>query len=189
MENVRKIGEKWGPVLCIDNKVGSLCSLTYAHLLVRSKAQNKIDARIRLLFDHGSCDVWVKEGCCDKGKLRIGSHGPNGTYEGSAEGEAVSSFMANSMANVVEISIENRKIGCTEIIDPMLSDMVCRLERENEQTWYDPIVVNETARWLMVMSEGNRESYPQPHEEPVRLCENITTLNSQSKNPRGRPKR
>ena len=56
------IGEKWGPVLYIDNTVESVSSLTYARLLVRTKAQNKIDARIRLLFEHGSSDVWVKEG-------------------------------------------------------------------------------------------------------------------------------
>ena len=60
MENVRKIGEKWGLVLSIDYRVENLCSLTYSHMLVRTKAQNKIDARIRLLFEHGSCDVWVK---------------------------------------------------------------------------------------------------------------------------------
>ena len=60
-DNVRKIGEKWGPVLCIKNRVESLCSLTYARMLVRTKAQNKIEARIRILFDSGSCDVWVKE--------------------------------------------------------------------------------------------------------------------------------
>ena len=62
-ENVRKIGEKWGHVLNIENRVENLRSLTYACMLVRTKAQNKIDARIRLLFEHGSCDVWVKESC------------------------------------------------------------------------------------------------------------------------------
>ena len=61
MENVRRIGEKWGPVLCIDNKVESLDSLTYTRMLVRTKAQNKIDTRIKLLFEHDSCDVWVKD--------------------------------------------------------------------------------------------------------------------------------
>ena len=60
-ENVRKIREKWGPVLNIENRVENLHSLTYARMLVRTKAQNKIDARIRLLFEHGGCDVWVKE--------------------------------------------------------------------------------------------------------------------------------
>lgn len=36
------------------------------NLLVRTKAQNKVDARVRLLFENGSCDVWVREcGLCD----------------------------------------------------------------------------------------------------------------------------
>ena len=61
MDNVRKIGGKWGPVLSIDNRVDDVCSLTYARMLVRTKAQNKIDVRIRLQYEHGSCDVWIKE--------------------------------------------------------------------------------------------------------------------------------
>lgn len=36
-------------------------SLTHARMLVRTKAQNKIDARICLLFERKSFDVWVKE--------------------------------------------------------------------------------------------------------------------------------
>ena len=57
MENVRRIGEKWGPVLYIEQCVDGLCSLTYARIMVRTKAQNKIDARIRLIFENGTCDV------------------------------------------------------------------------------------------------------------------------------------
>ena len=44
-------------------------SLNYARILVRTKAQNKFDACIRLLFEHGSCDVWVKE-CSFVGGIR-----------------------------------------------------------------------------------------------------------------------
>ena len=73
MDNVRKIGENWGPVLTIDNKVDDICSLTHARMLVRTKAQNKIEARIRLLYEHGCCDVWIKEGKgCRKEYCRIG---------------------------------------------------------------------------------------------------------------------
>ena len=61
MDNVRKIGGKWGPVLSIDNRVDDVCSLTYARMLVRTKVQNKIDVTIRLQFDDGNCDVWIKE--------------------------------------------------------------------------------------------------------------------------------
>ena len=69
-ENVKSIGEKWGPALCVNNRVGNVCSLTYARMLVRTKAQNRIDTRIKLLFDHGSCDVWVKESCGLSGSYR-----------------------------------------------------------------------------------------------------------------------
>ena len=36
--NIRSIGEKWGHVLIIDNSVDDLHSLTYARILVRTKA-------------------------------------------------------------------------------------------------------------------------------------------------------
>ena len=44
--------------LSIQQCVEGLCSLSYARIFVRTKAQNKIDARIRLTFEHGSSDVW-----------------------------------------------------------------------------------------------------------------------------------
>ena len=80
-------------------------------------------------------------------------------------GEAASESLTNNRGNVVEAYMGNRSmIGCTDNIDPIVADMVCRLERKDEHAWYDPIVVNETVGWLMVMSNGNRQSYPQPHE-------------------------
>ena len=95
IENVRNIGEKWGPVLYIDNSVDSLCSLTYARMLVRTKAQNKIDVHIRLLFEHGSCDVWVKENCWygDKHSKKIVSKKAN---DASVDEAAVSGLMPNN---------------------------------------------------------------------------------------------
>ena len=125
--------------------------------------------------------MWVKEGCWYRGKHRIGS---NGSYDGSAEGEAVSGSMTINRGNVAEASMGNRSVnGYTDNIDPVVSDMVCRLKSKDEHAWYDPIVVNETAGWLMVMSDGDRKSYPQPHEGLVNLSENIPTLSSQPKNP------
>ena len=46
LDNIRRIGEVWGPVLHIVNRVGCLDSLTFARMLVRTKAQNRIDNRI-----------------------------------------------------------------------------------------------------------------------------------------------
>ena len=48
-------------MLYVDSKMGNLDSLTFARMLVRTKAQNRIDTRVKLLFDQSSCDVWVKE--------------------------------------------------------------------------------------------------------------------------------
>lgn len=70
------IGEKWGPVVHIEQPSNNFHSLTHARLLVHTKAQNKIDARIRLLSDHVSCDVWVKEVvACDFKQLDITNMG------------------------------------------------------------------------------------------------------------------
>lgn len=61
IESIKKIGEKWGPVLWVEQVGNGVQSLTFARLLVRTKAQNKIDTLIRLEWESGNCDVWVKE--------------------------------------------------------------------------------------------------------------------------------
>ena len=68
-KNLRCIGEKWGPFISIEDSVENLRSLSFARILVRTKAQNKVESRIRLLFEHGSCDVWVKEGAAPRHKI------------------------------------------------------------------------------------------------------------------------
>ncbi|CAO2821222.1 unnamed protein product [Amaranthus hypochondriacus] len=55
------IGEKWGRVLHIDHDDNGVNSLTFARLLVSTKARSRIDACIRMEWETGSCDVWVKE--------------------------------------------------------------------------------------------------------------------------------
>lgn len=73
LDNVKAIGEKWGPVLIVDHVKDDVECLTYAKVLVRTYAQNKVDARVRLLFENGACEVWVKEcglcGCKDKASV------------------------------------------------------------------------------------------------------------------------
>ncbi|CAO2841488.1 unnamed protein product [Amaranthus hypochondriacus] len=61
LDNIKTIGEKWGPVLYIDQTHDNPMSLTHARMLIRTKAQNRIDVRIRVMLDRGGCDVWVKE--------------------------------------------------------------------------------------------------------------------------------
>ncbi|CAO2826358.1 unnamed protein product [Amaranthus hypochondriacus] len=60
-ETIRMIGEKWGPVLKIEREVQGVSSISYARMMVRTHAQNKVDARIRLTWETGACEVWVKE--------------------------------------------------------------------------------------------------------------------------------
>ena len=122
-ENVRRIGEKWGLVLSIDNRVDGLCSLTYARMLVRTKVQNKIDTRIRILFDHGSCDVWVKESSylcgkysrCDKNicKAIVGVSGLKESHQVSVPGNG-----PESAGNTYTQS------ACAEPVDPQISDVL-----------------------------------------------------------------
>lgn len=57
LDNIKKIGERWGPILCVEKDVNGVESLTSARLLVRTNAQNKIDARVRITFDSGLCEV------------------------------------------------------------------------------------------------------------------------------------
>ncbi|CAO2827612.1 unnamed protein product [Amaranthus hypochondriacus] len=45
IENIQKIGAIWGPVIQVDGNVGTLPSLTSGIILLRTKAQNRIDAR------------------------------------------------------------------------------------------------------------------------------------------------
>ena len=61
LENLKSIGELWGPVIHVDSKLQGIQKITGARILIRTKAQNKIDNRIKFFYDHGSCDVWVKE--------------------------------------------------------------------------------------------------------------------------------
>ena len=181
-----------------------MCCLTFARLLVRTKAQNKIDARIKLLFEHGSCDVWVKESIWQKGNLSV--HPPQWTegVEGveaegeqhgmefdSAEGvEAALEPIAIECASVPVIaSVNSCKPVCTSSTDPLLVELVNRPEWTDEYTWYDPIVVNETAGWLMTKSNDGPRSYSPQCGGLVELYKDTMPLRSQSKNPRGRPRK
>lgn len=60
LDNIKKIGEQWGPVQKIDHIDKCIINRTYARILVRIKAQTKIDGRTRVLFGSGCCEVWVK---------------------------------------------------------------------------------------------------------------------------------
>ncbi|CAO2820369.1 unnamed protein product [Amaranthus hypochondriacus] len=65
LENIKRIGEQWGSVIHVDHEDNGLNSLTFARLLIRTTAQFRVDACIRLEWETGDCDIWVKEtnGC------------------------------------------------------------------------------------------------------------------------------
>ncbi|CAO2827367.1 unnamed protein product [Amaranthus hypochondriacus] len=61
VENVRKIGEKWGMVLQVDYKYHGLNSITAAKILVQTKQQKIIDEKIPLVCEGHSYLMWVHE--------------------------------------------------------------------------------------------------------------------------------
>ncbi|CAO2827669.1 unnamed protein product [Amaranthus hypochondriacus] len=105
LENVKKLGEKWGSVLFIDQfKDGCKC-LTYARLLVRTQAQNRVDAHVRFLFENGSCEVWVKESSGYSGNS-YGNHSFND--EGCEKFEKMNGCNYSKILQVIE-SLEVRE--------------------------------------------------------------------------------
>ncbi|CAO2816026.1 unnamed protein product [Amaranthus hypochondriacus] len=74
-ENIKMIGEKWGSVLHVDHEDNGVNNLTFARLLVRTKTQSRIDTNIRIEWESGACEVWVKETriceCKNLGELQL----------------------------------------------------------------------------------------------------------------------
>lgn len=50
-ENIKTIGEKWGRVVQVDHEDNGVNSLTFARILIRTKAQKRIEACIRLVIE------------------------------------------------------------------------------------------------------------------------------------------
>lgn len=115
LNNVRKIGENWGPVLYVDQSQDELQCLSYARMLVQTKAQNRIDVRIRVLFDIGSCDVWVKEcgvcGCKNNSLPSYKKHscGVLEHKEGAASDDK--DYVSDSVHSISERAEENHETG------------------------------------------------------------------------------
>ena len=175
-ENLRLIGENWGLVIHIDANLQGVDKITSARLLVRTKAQNRIDNRVKLFYEHGSCDVWVKEyygkveqspvhGCEDR------INGPNG-----------------DLVNMKKDTLHCPQTNSHPFFDPLMQDMCMRKEYKEYQEWIDPIVMNENILWNNVLSADlcyvseNQSSPPIPP-----ITHNI--IGNSSSKPRGRPKK
>ena len=173
-ETLKTIGELWGPVLQIERKIQGIQTITGARILIRTKAQNKIDNRIRLEYDHGSCDVWVKELygscthiCADERENRRASKGQ----------EVVSLHQGNLDYSLVYANSPN-------FDDPLVHEVKTRSLNGECHVWVDPIVSNENIYWSDVDSGDcglSRQVQTSPIISPLRA--------NKSSRPRGRPKK
>ncbi|CAO2836339.1 unnamed protein product [Amaranthus hypochondriacus] len=66
-DNYKAIGEKWGRVIRIDHERDGTTCLTYAHILIVTTTQQRIDACIRMEWEGGKGEVWVREVGCFNG--------------------------------------------------------------------------------------------------------------------------
>ncbi|CAO2834919.1 unnamed protein product [Amaranthus hypochondriacus] len=60
-ENFRAIGNLWGTTVKFVHVANGLHSLTTAKVLVRTKRLEKIEGRVTLEWEAGSCVIWVQE--------------------------------------------------------------------------------------------------------------------------------
>ena len=173
-ENLKLIGEKWGHVVHIENKVQGVDSITSARILLRTKAQNRIENRIKLFSKHRSCDVWVKE------------------LYGNSEERDLYDIKSNILSTPAQVDhVDNNlskrlsKSGNRAhplcFSDPLMQEMSDSLTFRDDQGWVDPMVWNENIDWKvdeMLSSEPN-------------LCTPVSTPmpTSRPSRPRGRPRK
>lgn len=161
--------------MTIDNKIDNVVSLTYAKMLIRTKAQNKIDARIRVQYENGSCEAWIKE-CM----------GPMKNQSTMNCGDDKSQIVVVEHLNMQDP--EPYSHGCSTsgmppYQDPILLELLDRPEKGLEYVWVDPIHRNETEFWNTVPSLDIQE--PQPL---MTMVANSCGPNP-PKTPRGRPRK
>ena len=170
-DNLKLIGEKWRQVMHIENKVQGVDSITSARILLRTKAQNRIENRIKLFSEHSSCDVWVKE--------LYGNCGLNGVYDNKNVVIPLPAHIDDKM----EERLIKKHYSSNPITfpDPLVQEMGDNMNLRDKQEWVDPMVWNENIHWE---NAGIRSSCPN-------LCTPVSTplSNSRPSRPRGRPRR
>ena len=146
-ENLKIIGELLGPIIHIDSKVQGVERITGARILIRTKSQNKIDNRIRILYDHGSCDVWVKEhyGSCAQCYVNGDDTMEKPTLE----------HKENLVKGTLECSLQNSHV--IPFYDPLVQDLNVGIKDGENWSWVDPIVSNENINWNDVESMDSRQ--------------------------------
>ena len=134
--------------------------------------------------------MWVKESCdLSDSYHNYRKNGANCDYDGSVLGGAASVSRVQQQHSVLKQTDHNYVAVCSEPIDPLMLDIELRLERNVEHAWVDPIVVNETAGWRMILPNVNRES----RAEPDQTCDKVPSLSNKQMNTqmntRGRPRK
>ena len=166
-QNLKLIGEKWGPVLRIENKLQGVHSITSARLLLRTKAQNKIDNRIKLIFEHSTCDVWVKE--------LYGYYGETG----DCDNETLTSPTPIDLDGVLSKPQNRTEPLCFP--DPLVQELCHSTINKDVQVWVDPMVWNENIEWMSAVNPNPCLNRNSPMSTPM-----STTRPSR---PRGRPRK
>ncbi|CAO2841405.1 unnamed protein product [Amaranthus hypochondriacus] len=153
-ENVKRIGEKWGTILHVHHDNNGVNSLTYARMLVRTKAQYNIDARLSLEWDSGSCRIWVREtaSCVCKVVQRSKQSGKNESEINKEAceivecGEAALMQEGNKKSDTVTNNVENA-VDLTVNIDtwwePSNDEIIVLVSScpvaPYDNSWFDPI--------------------------------------------------
>ena len=137
-QNLKLIGEKWGPVLHIENKLQGVHSITSARLLLRTRAQNRIDNRIKLIFEHSTCDVWVKE-----------LYGHYGEIDNCDKEVLTPPTPVHGKVDLVEML--NKPHNTTEplcLSDPLVQELCETSKNRDDQVWVDPMLWDENIKWM-----------------------------------------
>ncbi|CAO2834541.1 unnamed protein product [Amaranthus hypochondriacus] len=133
-----------------------MISLTHARLLVWTKAQNKIDSRIRILSDHGGFDVWVKEWHQssvpwsnpsinkvwerESDECRLDS--PSTVKSAEFVGESVETVRTRQLLHVDNLVVSGRQWADPSIEAVLMGHMSCPAGMI-EDNWFDPIASME----------------------------------------------
>ena len=162
MENLKKIGESWGPVIHVDTTVKGIQNITGARMLIRTKAQNKIDNRIKLFFENGSCDVWVKEqnSCCDE-----------------CAGNRKYSVFKPPPEQVQNMEPGNSKFD----FEPILQEINTWKKGKENENWVDPMILDDNIRWNNLNNYSPVQCELSPVSTPI--------AGRTNPRPRGRPRK
>ncbi|CAO2820332.1 unnamed protein product [Amaranthus hypochondriacus] len=192
IENIKKIGERWGPVVYIDQELNCIPCLTHARMLVRTKVQNKIEARIRISFEHGSRDVWIKE--CSPSGSPLDWAGRKMMDSCNDDDKSCPESLNEWVSDSLNVLCTKNDVVCKDAVvsggERMEDPMIQLVDTNNsgafvEDDWFDPMVcVEAVSRFVLPAVVGATATF-----EPTTngVCEqNQIAL---GKRPRGRQKK